>query len=249
MREPVDLLAFANADALARTAAVRWLDELAATAGEPTPYCVALSGGRITSRFFAEIADGATRRSVSLARVHFFWADERCVSPADAESNFGLALSRLFQPLGIAPDRIHRVRGEEPPEFAVAEAEAELCRIAPLNERGVPVLDMIFLGMGEDGHVASLFPGAPVRVTECPGAYCHVTASKPPPERITITFAALAAARRVWVLASGPGKAPALRASLAGDGDTPLARVVRERAATIVFTDIPLPGQGSGFLV
>ncbi|MHB8519910.1 MAG: 6-phosphogluconolactonase [Limisphaerales bacterium] len=242
MTGPVDLIAFDSAEALAQTAAARWLEELAAAACEPTPYCVALSGGRITGRFFAEIADGATRRSLSLARVHFFWADERCVPPVDAESNFGLAFTHLFQPLEIAPDRIHRVRGEEPAEFAVAEAEAELCRIAPLNECGVPVLDMIFLGMGEDGHVASLFPGAPGPVTECPGAYCHVTASKPPPERITISFAALATARRVWVLASGPGKAQALRESLAAHGNTPLARVLRERASTTVFTDIPLPG-------
>ena len=102
-----------------------------------------------------------------------------------------------------------------------------------------PGLDLIFLGLGEDGHVASLFPGAPDEVVRNKSIYLPVLASKPPPQRITICFATIAAARQVWVLASGPAKENALRESLSANGQTPLARVLQSRDKTIIFTDIP----------
>src|SRR6266496_527225 len=157
---PKRLFSFTTDDALARTVANRWLDELAARTNDTAPYCVALSGGRIARKFFAAVAERAQARPVSFGHLHFFWADERCVPPTDAESNFGLAKAHLLEPLAISPDKIHRVRGEISPQWAAAEAEAEVCRIAPVNGSGQPVLDLAFLGMGEDGHVASLFPGA-----------------------------------------------------------------------------------------
>ena len=122
--------------------------------------------------------------------------------------------------------------------WAAAEAEAEICRIAQVNRSGQPMLDLIFLGMGEDGHVASLFPGVLEEAARSKSVYLPVVASKPPPQRITINFAALAAARQVWVLASGAGKESALRESLSTDGRTPLARVLATRAKTMIFADI-----------
>jgi len=236
-----ELFSFATDDALAGAVANRWLDELASQPDDPTPYCVALSGGRIAKKFFAAVAERAPARSVSFGHVHFFWADERCVPPTDAESNFGLAKAHLLDRLAISPDKIHRVRGEILPKWAAAEAEAEICRIAPVNGSGHPVLDLIFLGMGEDGHVASLFPGALEEAIRSKSVYLPVVASKPPPQRITLNFAALAAARQVWALASGAGKETALRESLSADGRTPLARVLQARGRTIIFTDIAGP--------
>jgi 6-phosphogluconolactonase len=233
-----ELFSFANDDALAGAVANRWLDELAVRADDPTPYCVALSGGRIAKKFFAAVAERAPTRSVSFGHVHFFWADERCVPPTDAESNFGLAKAHLLDPLAISPDKIHRVRGEISPKWAAAEAEAEICRIAAVNDSGQPVLDLVLLGMGEDGHVASLFPGASEEAVRSKSVYLPVIASKPPPQRITLNFAALAAAPRAWVLASGAGKQSALRESLSADGRTPLARVLQARGQTIIFTDM-----------
>jgi 6-phosphogluconolactonase len=98
---------------------------------------------------------------------------------------------------------------------------------------------MIFLGMGEDGHVASLFPGETEDVINNGLVYRAVTAVKPPPRRITLGYAVLAAATEVWVVASGAGKEGALKESLSANGKTPLGRVLRSREDTKILTDIP----------
>jgi 6-phosphogluconolactonase len=197
-----------------------------------------LSGGRIAREFFAEIARQAAERSIS--SVHFFWADERCVPPTDPESNFAMANELLFQPLNVPAAQIHRLRGEGPEELALREAVNDILKVAPLNAERQPELDLIFLGLGEDGHVASLFPGEPEEVMNSPAIYRVVTAVKPPPRRITLGYATIAAARQTWVLASGPGKEKALRDSVSPGGKTPLARVLRLRPETKIFTDIEL---------
>ena len=146
----------------------------------------------------------------------------------------------MFSPLKIPASQIHRIRGEDPPEAPVKIAEAELGnRIAPADKNGQPALDLIFLGMGEDGHVASLFPDAPPEILNCAGPYLAIENSpKPPPRRISLSYAAIAAARQVWVLVSGAGKQAALRESLRPGGRTPLARVLRSRSRTKIFCEI-----------
>lgn len=236
------VLRFGNDAALAAAVAGAWLDDMAARATPNRPYCVALSGGRITLKFFAAMIEAVRGRGTSLAGVEFFWADERCVPPADGESSFGAAEKIFFQPLGIAPEKIHRIRGEAAPEFAAQQAEAEICRIAPLNAGGQPILNLIFLGMGEDGHVASLFPGEPKMERASAATYRVVRNSpKPPPTRVTLGYPAIFAAEQVWVLASGTGKEAALRESLNPAGHTPLARVLKAHPRARIFTDIHLP--------
>jgi 6-phosphogluconolactonase len=233
-----ELISFANADELAARAASAWLDEIAAANYAAKPHCVALSGGRIAQKFFAATVGQAKTRAISFERVHFFWADERCVPPTDAESNFKLANELLFTPLKIAENQIHRLRGEDSPEAAVENAEAELRRLAPLNQNSQPVLDLIFLGMGEDGHVASLFPNSPLQNLDNAVSFLAIKNSpKPPPERISLSYAAIAAAKNVWVLASGDNKDAALRDSLNPNRRTPLARVIQSRPRTRIFCD------------
>ncbi|MBI3875147.1 MAG: 6-phosphogluconolactonase [Verrucomicrobia bacterium] len=229
-----ETLRFDSSSALAHTAASRWLDLLAMNPG--APFHVALAGGRIARVLFAATAMQALNRQTSFDGVQFFWGDERCVPPTDAESNFRSAAELLLTPLKVRAEQVHRIHGEADPGAAAAEAAAELCRTAARNGEGQPVLDLVFLGMGEDGHIASLFPGENETVMNSPAVYRAVVASKLPPRRITLGYAALAAAREVWVLASGAGKEDALRASL--NGDTPLARLLRLRERTVVFTDI-----------
>jgi 6-phosphogluconolactonase len=267
------LLSFATSDELAHAAARAWLDEIESANRAGKPHCVALSGGRIAKKFFASTVEQAQARQISFSRVHFFWADERCVPPTDPESNFKLANKLLFAPLKITPNQIHRIRGEDSPEAAAQLASEEIRRVvlifSPSPQRGegrgeeanfsnpltptlspfgrgegdtsLPVLDLIFLGMGEDGHVASLFPEAPSEVLNCAVPYLAIENSpKPPPRRISLSYAAVAAARQVWVLISGAGKETALRASLRPDGQTPLARILRSCSHTKIFSVIPL---------
>ena len=237
------MVSFANDAELAAAAAREWLREVEAPRRGGGLYCVALSGGRIARRFFAAAASQAQAQRSALSGVHFFWSDERCVPPTDPESNFALARELLLAPLGVPERQIHRVRGEEAPELAAGAAETELCGIAPRDAEGQPVLDVVFLGLGEDGHVASLFPGESEEAMSSKAVYRPVVAAKPPPRRITIGYRAIGAARRVWVLASGTGKEKALDQSLAAGGQTPLARVLKLRAHTRIFTDIRPAGR------
>jgi len=229
---------FATDRELALAVSDRWVSDLCCL-GSSQPYYVALSGGRITEQFFSAVVEQCKTRSYSPEQIHFFWADERCVSPEDPASSFGVARRLLFEPLNVRVERIHRIRGESDKVSAAAGAIEDIRRVVPLNEDQQPVFDMVILGMGEDGHVASLFPGEPERVASGLEIYRAVSAVKPPPIRITLGYKAIAAAKRVWVLASGIGKEEALHKSLQQNGQTPLGRILRMRDQTVVFTDIP----------
>ncbi len=237
MAQP-NLIQFQNAEELARAAASAWLDTISKASRVRRVHCVALSGGRIAGTLFSEVSQQSRARDISLGHVHFFWADERCVSPDDVESNYRVARELLFNPLGITEARVHRVRGELAPDSAAREAEAEIRQTVPLTADGQPVLDLILLGMGEDGHVASLFPGEPETVMSNPTVYRVVSAPKLPARRVTLGYGVLAAAREVWVLISGEGKQAALTESLRPEGRTPLAAVLRSRACTRIFSDL-----------
>ncbi len=226
---------------LARAVADAWVNLVHAANCAGMPHYVALSGGRTAKSLFTTVSQQAVARHISFSNAHFFWADERSVPPDDAESNFRTAREFLFSPLNIPADHIHRIQGEKPPEVAATAAEAEIRRLAPHDSNGMPRLDLIFLGMGEDGHVASLFPGESIPTMAGEAVYRAVTNSpKPPANRVTLGYAAIAAARQVWVLVSGAGKGAALRASLEPAGQTALARVLAARVQTRIFTDVSL---------
>jgi 6-phosphogluconolactonase len=233
------LISFSGPDELARQVAQDWLTEVAVAQRANKLHHVALSGGRITLKFFAAVIELVRTQSLSLEHVHFFWADERCVPPDDKESSYGVAHEAFFRPLNLPAANIHRVLGEHSPERAAELANAEIRRVVPANANGQPVFDLIFLGLGEDGHVASLFPGEPEAARQNPAVYRAIANSpKPPSNRVTLGYAAIVAAKQVWVLASGAGKETALQDSLSPGGKTPLARVIESRSGTKVFTDI-----------
>jgi 6-phosphogluconolactonase len=201
--------------------------------------CVALSGGRITKNFFAAATNLALAARAPLGQVDFFWADERCVPPDHPDSNFLLARENFLAPLGIAEGKIHRLKGELPPPAAAAEANAAIAKIAAKDASGLPVLDLIILGLGEDGHVASLMPNIPPAALDCREPYLHIDNSpKPPPNRLTLSYAAIAAARAVWMLASGAGKEVAFCQSLRPKPETPFGRVLQSRPLTTIYSDI-----------
>ncbi len=234
-----DLERFPDEASLVAGAVDRLLRQVATARAAGRGVTVALSGGRVAGRFLAGLAAVARENPGALDPVEFFWGDERCVPPDSPDSNYRLAADHLLVPAGIPAERVHRIRGELPPEEAAREADEVLRRVAAREESGMPVLDVVLLGMGEDGHVASLFPGAPATVESTGLAFLPVVGPKPPPQRISLTYPALAVADSVWVLASGAGKQEALRASIAPGGTTPLARLLGLRRATTILTDIP----------
>ncbi|MDB6036468.1 MAG: pgl2 [Verrucomicrobiales bacterium] len=233
-----DVVRFESPEALARSTAGRLLEFLSGKSASS----LCLSGGRITVALFHELlAQCLTHPPGAIELVgntHFFWADERCVPAGDTESNFGIAERKLFEPLNIDPEKIHQIPGEADPVFAAQMAEAELCRIAPINSDGIPIIDLLLLGMGEDGHVASLFPGQRVENQWAGAIYYPVTGPKPPPNRITLSFPTIQAAKEVWVLVSGNGKEESFRQAIASNPEIPLGKVIRDRDRTLIFTDL-----------
>lgn len=235
----VELVRYVTSVELAADAARRWLEQVEAARRRGAAFHVALPGGRIIKSFFDAAVALVRQRGTSLEHIHFFWGDERCVPPEHPDSNFGLAHRHLLQPLGIAPTAVHRIQGELEPEAAARAAAAEARRLLPADAAGWPVFDLVLLGMGEDGHVASLFPPVPDASSEQRAVYLPVIGPKPPPQRITLNYPVLAAARQAWVLVAGAGKVQALHHSLSG-GLTPLAHLLQRRAHTLILTDLPV---------
>jgi 6-phosphogluconolactonase len=230
---------FPNDVALAAAVAENWLDSVAAAATARTKHLVALSGGRSAKLLFAALVAQAVARQADFTSVEFFWADERCVPPNDPESNFRLARECMLDQLGIRETQVHRILGEIEPEAAAEAATATLRRVANAPEKVLPVLDLVLLGMGEDGHVASLFPGDEAALADHVAVFRPVRNSpKPPPKRVTLGLGAIIAAREVWVLVTGAAKAPALRDALSPLGQTPLAQVIQHRQTTRIFSDV-----------
>ncbi len=235
MNARVQLYPFHDAEALAKAAASRWLG-----ASAPLAENVAVSGGKMGRLFLAAAAEvaaaepGAARK---IRQTHFYWADERCVPPTHAESNYRLAREALFDPLGLSPALVHRLKGELEIGRAVEEANGEIVQTVPCNAAGMPVLDLVFLGMGEDGHVASIFPQGTTLCALEGMPYAAVIGPKPPNPRITLNFSALAVAREVWVLIGGEGKEASLWNSFEGKDFTPLGRLMGLRERTSVFVD------------
>jgi 6-phosphogluconolactonase len=223
--------------ALAETAGAEFARWLANPARGDRVAAVALSGGRIALPFYR----AAVRHYIGEIppRAEFFFADERWVSRDSPDSNHRLAREELFDPLKVPAGRQHPLFDGTTPQAAAQRASAELNRAASAPVGSVPALDLVLLGMGEDGHVASLFPGALVGVPDDGDPYLVVaSAPKPPPVRLTLSYPVLAAAREVWVLVSGGGKEAALRESLAGSTRLPLGRVLVSRALTRVFSSV-----------
>ena len=217
---------------------------------ETKPITIGLSGGRLVGSLFSvlstrlnrELSNRSELREV-LDRCHFFGADERAVAPDHPESNYRLALECLFEATGIKSSNIHRIHGEIGMEKAASQAEAEYRSLfsSTNNEGMIPPMDLVFLGMGEDGHFASIFPGN----TEIGGALRHecfypVIGPKPPPERVTMSLRALLAARHVWVVISGEQKRVTLEAALREDSQLPIATLIQRRPLTTCYLDFPV---------
>jgi len=191
-------------------------------------FAVALSGGSVATTFYPALA----RTGFDWSRTHLFWADERAVPPDDPESNYGVARRLWLEPAGVPVDRVHRM----PSDVADLERAAADYSDALVGILGTPpALDLALLGVGPDGHVASLFPGHALLREERRWVAAVTDAPKAPPRRLTLTLPTLAGAARVLFAAMGQAKAQVVREALEdADSQLPVALVAR-RARQVVF--------------
>jgi 6-phosphogluconolactonase len=192
----------------------------AAIAGQGV-FRLALSGGntpRPVHKALAEIGD------LPWEKIQITFGDERCVPPDDAESNYRMARESLLDLVSIPAGNVFRIRGEIDPGAAAQEYEARLSAVAARFGEARYRHDLLILGLGEDGHTASLFPGSPA-LAEAVRNVIPATGPKPPPQRITMTLPLINAARHVVFLVKDAAKQPIIDEILANSNSYPAARV------------------------
>ena len=191
------------------------------------------------------MAASTLRDAVDWSGVHLWWGDERFLPSGDPERNETGARRALLDALPMPADHVHPIPGPDlvaTPEVAARRYADELASFASEGAM-LPQLDVVLVGMGPDGHVASLFPGAPaLEVADRPVVAVH-DSPKPPSDRVSLTFPALATADEVWVVAAGPEKADAVSRALSGDdrSRTP-ASAMRGTARTLWLLDLAAAG-------
>jgi 6-phosphogluconolactonase len=184
---------------------------------------VALSGGSTPRPLYELLATPAYATRIDWSRTHLFWGDERCVPPDHPESNYRMTREALIDHVPLPPENVHRIRGEDPPDQAAAAYERLLRELFGPNDPPPRTFDLVLLGMGPDGHTASIFPGtAAVGETHRWAMAVHV---ETPHDmwRVTVTTVVLNAAADVTFLVAGADKAPRLREVLqAGEPSRPV---------------------------
>ncbi len=190
----------------------------------------ALSGGSTPKRLYALLASEPYRSCVDWRSVELFFGDERCVPPEHRDSNFKTIDEAL---LSHVPAKVHRVRGELPPREAALHYEKEIRRAFSF-EAGIPSFDLIILGLGADGHTASLFPGAEA-LDETDRLAVEVYVERLDNWRVTLTLPVLNAARKVLFLVSGREKAEIVREITGGPGGGYPASLVRPSEGSVLW--------------
>jgi 6-phosphogluconolactonase len=227
---------FPDANALACTAAKEFLQRTTRAVRTTGRFTVALSGGS-TPRLFFRALVGQSGPTFPWAAVHLFWGDERTVPPHHPESNYNTAREELLSKTAIPPANIHRMTGEEPsPTRAAAAYEEELRRFFALSTGEVPRFDLVFLGLGADGHTASLFPGTKA-LDETKRLAVANWVEKLGTTRLTLTLPVLNNAACVIFLVAGSGKAATLQEVLEGSprpSSLP-AQTVRPRCGELLW--------------
>jgi 6-phosphogluconolactonase len=194
--------------------------ESAEAAGRIT---VALSGGSTPKHLYSLLASPDYKNQIPWNNVQLFWGDERCVPPDHPESNFRIAQEALLSKIKVPPENIHRMRGEQEPRAAAADYDKELQKFFGLSYGALPRFDLILLGIGEDGHTASLFPGSDA--LDATNVVVAPFVVKLNSYRLTLTLPVLNSAANVWFLVTGAGKADPVKEALSASSDLPAARV------------------------
>jgi 6-phosphogluconolactonase len=206
----------------ARDAAHYIMERARAAIAERGLFRLSLAGGNTPREVYAAMADAGG--NFPWAKVQITFSDERCVAPHDKDSNFRMAQESLLSVAPIPGGNVFRIRGEIDPEDAAAECESKLAAVASRFGEERYVHDLILLGLGPDGHTASLFPGSPA-LYENERNIIPATGPKPPPQRITFTFPLINAAREVAFMVKEDSKQDVVAEVQAGDLKHPASRV------------------------
>jgi len=228
-----EILILPDPDAVAQEAARHFVALSREAAGSRGRFSVTLSGGSTPGNLYRLLAEEPYRDQVPWGEVHLFWGDERCVPPGDPGSNYSLANETLISRVPIPPGNVHRVQGELEPERAARVYEQELQGFycGPHTR-----FDLVLLGLGEDGHTASLFPASPV-LAEMERLVAAATAvyQDRPAQRVTLTLPAINSARQVLFLVTGSAKAAVVQSIVEGTGERLPAQRIQPAAGRLIW--------------
>jgi 6-phosphogluconolactonase len=233
------VLVHPDVPSLVGAVAARFLTKLVDLLEDRDEVHIALTGGTVGTDVLRGVAGSPMRDSIDWGRVHFWWGDERFVPKHDRDRNEVQARDALLASLPTPEDHIHPfLASDEIGDLeAAAEAYSAELRAHAHGEAAVPRFDITFLGVGPDGHVASLFPGFPQH--DGPATVIGVrNAPKPPPDRLSLTYPALNESARIWLVLAGAEKASALGLALAGASPSEVPSAgVQGRKRTVYFVD------------
>lgn len=209
-------------DVLAHAAAARLAIKLLDAQTVRGTASVVLTGGTIAARMYRALAEAPVSDAVDWSRVHFWWGDERFVAADSEDRNEKQAREALLDHIPVDPSLVHAMPAADGPDGDDPEAAAsryadELAAAARPGTARLPHFDVVLLGVGEDGHVASVFPEHPVAYETRPVSAVRGS-PKPPPVRTTLTLPTINTAEEVWLIAAGAGKADAVGLALSGAG-------------------------------
>lgn len=238
----INLQQFATVNALAADAAARFCAAAREAVAARGRFCVVLPGGRTPVVLFAALRSPPWVDQVPWRDSHFFWSDERCVPADHAASNYGLAQRELLTQVAIPAGHVHRAPTEiGSPEQAGAAWEHALREFfgAPPGKAVFPEFDLVILGVGADGHTASLFPGTPA--LDLAGRWVAATPpiGTPAVPRLTLTLPVFNHAREILFLAAGPDKRNIVDSAATG-ADIPAARIRPRQDPVWLYTESPL---------
>jgi 6-phosphogluconolactonase len=238
-----EIVVHADRDQLAEAIAARLATRIADVQAAGRVASLVLTGGGVGTSTLAALAKSPARDAIDWSRVDFWWGDERFLPVGDPERNETGARSALLDHVKVSPARVHAMPASDGPaggnpELAAERYAADLAAAAGPTNGDVPAFDVLLLGVGPDGHVASLFPEKPALYEEDRTVVAVHGSPKPPPTRISLTLPAINSAREVWLCVGGDDKASAVRLALSGAGPIQIpAAGVRGQDRTLWLLD------------
>ena len=221
-------------EGLSREAARRLLGAVKETREQPVAFRIALAGGSTPRRLYEILTTEEFRSRIPWKHIHLFWGDERMVPRDHPQSNFRMVYESLLKHVPLPSQNIHPVQSQSSPEEAAASYEKELRE--HFGRLGTPSFNLILLGLGADGHTASLFPGAVALAQKQRLVVAHRSGVRGA-DRVTLTLPVLNNARRVFFLVSGENKASALKVALTGAGSLPAQQVSPRKGKLVWLVD------------